>query len=68
MFDPKNMQVPCVGVSIGAELIFAVLEAKNTAGKIKVHTNDFEVFVAFAHKGLHSKRLAILTKLWQCQS
>lgn len=64
MFDPKGKQVPCVGVSIGVERIFAVLEAKNAAEKIKVRTNDVEVFVAAAHKGLQEKRLEFLTRLW----
>jgi histidyl-tRNA synthetase len=64
MFDPKGKQVPCVGVSIGVERIFAVLEAKNAKEKVKVRTNEVEVFVASAHKGLHEKRLEILTRLW----
>ena len=29
MFDPKGKQVPCVGVSIGIERIFSILEAKS---------------------------------------
>ena len=64
MFDPKGKQVPCVGVSIGVERIFAVLEARNAAEKIKMRTNDVQVYVCSAHKGLHEKRLEILTKLW----
>ncbi len=28
MFDPKNRDVPCVGVSIGIERLFSVMEAK----------------------------------------
>jgi histidyl-tRNA synthetase len=64
MFDPKGKQVPCVGVSIGVERIFAVLEAKNAKQKIKGRTNEVEVYVASAHKGLHEKRLEILTRLW----
>ncbi|XP_058128253.1 histidine--tRNA ligase isoform X1 [Anopheles ziemanni] len=61
MFNPKRKQVPCVGVSIGVERIFSILEAKATA---KTRTNETEVYVVSAHKGLHLKRLEILNKLW----
>ena len=64
MFDAKGKQVPCVGVSIGVERIFSVLEAKASAAGIKQRTNDIEVYVASAHKGLHEKRLGILNDLW----
>ncbi|XP_073834054.1 histidine--tRNA ligase isoform X2 [Musca autumnalis] len=64
MFDPKGKQVPCVGVSIGVERIFSVIEAKTAASGVKQRTNDIEVYVASAHKGLHEKRLSILNDLW----
>lgn len=64
MFDPRGKQVPCVGVSIGVERIFAVLEAKQAAEKTKTRTTEVEVYVASAHKGLHEKRLEILNQLW----
>ncbi|XP_055915049.1 histidine--tRNA ligase, cytoplasmic isoform X1 [Eupeodes corollae] len=64
MFDPKSKQVPCVGVSIGVERIFSVLEAKNAASGVKTRTTEIEAYVASAHKGLHEKRLQILNQLW----
>lgn len=64
MFDPRGKQVPCVGVSIGVERIFAVLEAKQAAEKVKVRTTEIDVYVASAHKGLHERRLQILSQLW----
>lgn len=64
MFDAKGKQVPCVGVSIGVERIFAILEAKNAAENTKVRTSEVQVYVASAHKGLHEKRLEMLAKLW----
>lgn len=64
MFDAKGRQVPCVGVSIGVERIFAVLEAKHASTGMKQRTNDVEVYVASAHKNLHEKRLSIVTSLW----
>lgn len=65
MFDPKGKQVPCVGVSIGVERIFSVLEAKYAALGTKMRTNDVQVYVASAHKGLHDKRLSVIADLWQ---
>ena len=64
MFDTKNKQVPCVGVSIGVERIFSIIEAKHAADKTKVRTSEVQVYVASAHKGLHEKRLEVLAKLW----
>ncbi|ALC41647.1 Aats-his [Drosophila busckii] len=64
MFDPRGKAVPCVGVSIGVERIFSVLEARAAANKTKLRTNDVEVFVASAHKGLHEQRLRVLNQLW----
>jgi histidyl-tRNA synthetase len=64
MFDSKGKQVPCVGVSIGVERVFAIIEAKNEREKTKVRTSDVQVYVASAHKGLHEKRLEMLAKLW----
>ncbi|XP_055544297.1 histidine--tRNA ligase isoform X2 [Wyeomyia smithii] len=61
MFNPKRKQVPCVGVSIGVERIFSILEAK---AQQKVRTTEVEVYVASAHKGLHLKRMEVLNMLW----
>ncbi|XP_063702859.1 histidine--tRNA ligase [Culicoides brevitarsis] len=64
MFDQKKRQVPCVGVSIGVERVFSVLEAKYAKDGYKIRTTEVDVYVASAHKGLHEKRLEILTRLW----
>ena len=64
MFDSKKKQVPCVGISIGVERIFSVIENKFANEGIKTRTNEIEVYVASAHKGLHEKRLKILSDLW----
>ncbi|XP_062538711.1 histidine--tRNA ligase, cytoplasmic isoform X1 [Armigeres subalbatus] len=61
MFNPKRKQVPCVGVSIGVERIFSILEAKSQQ---KIRTTEIQVYVASAHKGLHLKRMEVLNKLW----
>ncbi|CAK1551908.1 unnamed protein product [Leptosia nina] len=64
MFDSKNKQVPCVGVSIGVERIFSVLEAKLAAGDISVRTTDIDVYVASAQKNFLDERMKICAELW----
>lgn len=64
MFDSKGKCVPCVGVSIGVERIFSVLEAKYASEGVKLRTNEVDVYVVSAHKGLHEKRLKIVADLW----
>lgn len=44
MFDPKGRQVPCVGVSIGIERVFSILESRaKAAGGQSVRTVDTQV-------------------------
>lgn len=64
LFDPKHKQVPCVGVSIGIERIFAVLEAKQAAENRKIRTTDVEVYVASAQKNLFEERMKLCRELW----
>ncbi|XP_012528229.1 histidine--tRNA ligase, cytoplasmic isoform X1 [Monomorium pharaonis] len=65
MFDSKNKNVPCVGVSVGVERIFSVMEAKLANKGLKTRTAEIEVFVASAQKNLHEERMKILADLWQ---
>lgn len=64
MFDSKNKQVPCVGISVGVERIFSVLEAKLAAGDISVRTSDVDVYVASAQKNFLNERMKICAELW----
>ncbi|KAJ8981150.1 hypothetical protein NQ317_013815 [Molorchus minor] len=64
MFDPKNKEVPCVGVSIGVERLFAVMEAKLVASNKKQRTTEVEVFVATAQKNLLEERMKVCSELW----
>ncbi|XP_031623207.1 histidine--tRNA ligase, cytoplasmic-like [Contarinia nasturtii] len=63
VFDAKGRSEPCVGVSIGVERIFAVLESKVAKEGIKP-ANSTDVYVMSAHKGLHEQRLQIVNRLW----
>ncbi|XP_030023570.2 histidine--tRNA ligase, cytoplasmic isoform X2 [Manduca sexta] len=64
MFDSKHKQVPCVGVSIGVERVFSVLEAKLAAGDIAVRTSDIDVYVASAQKNFLEERIKVCAELW----
>lgn len=64
MFDSKKKSIPCVGLSLGVERIFNVLETKLNHESVKTRTNEVEVFVATAQKNLYEERMKILTILW----
>ncbi|KAJ0049831.1 hypothetical protein NL108_003601, partial [Boleophthalmus pectinirostris] len=64
MFDPKGRKVPCVGVSIGIERIFSIMEQKAEACTEKVRTTEVQVMVASAQKNLLEERLKLVTELW----
>eukprot|EP00095_Tigriopus_kingsejongensis_P004386 maker-scaffold1072_size64607-snap-gene-0.17 protein:Tk04386 transcript:maker-scaffold1072_size64607-snap-gene-0.17-mRNA-1 annotation:"histidine--trna cytoplasmic-like" len=62
MFDSKKRDVPCVGVSIGIERLFSIMEAN--LSKTKVRTTETQVYVTTAQKNLHEERLKICRELW----
>ncbi|XP_019901363.1 histidine--tRNA ligase isoform X1 [Esox lucius] len=64
MFDPKGRKVPCVGVSIGIERVFSILEQKAEASAEKVRTTETQVMVASAQKNLLEERLKLTAELW----
>ncbi|XP_031462933.1 histidine--tRNA ligase, cytoplasmic-like isoform X2 [Phasianus colchicus] len=63
-FDPKGRKVPCVGVSIGIERIFSILEHRMKAAGEKVRTTETQVMVATPQKHLLSARLKLISELW----
>ncbi|XP_074012807.1 histidine--tRNA ligase, cytoplasmic isoform X5 [Numenius arquata] len=64
MFDPKGRKVPCVGVSIGIERIFSILEQRVEASEEKIRTTETQVLVASAQKKLLEERLKLIAELW----
>ena len=62
MFDSKHKNVPCVGVSIGVERVFSVLEARLVSKKVR--TTEVEVYVASAQKNLLEERMKLCRELW----
>ncbi|KAM6299717.1 histidine--tRNA ligase, cytoplasmic-like [Aegotheles albertisi] len=64
MFDPKGRKVPCVGVSIGIERIFSILEQRLEASGEKVRTTETQVLVATPQKHMIAARLKLISELW----
>ncbi|XP_061378966.1 histidine--tRNA ligase, cytoplasmic isoform X1 [Danaus plexippus] len=64
MFDTKNKQVPCVGISVGVERVFSVLEARLAAGELSVRPSEVDVYVASAQKDFLTTRMRICNELW----
>jgi len=65
MFDPKNRSVPCVGVSIGIERLFSIMEANLAKESSKIRTVETEVCVITAQKNLVEERMKIIAELWK---
>ncbi|KAK7571936.1 hypothetical protein V9T40_014408 [Parthenolecanium corni] len=63
MFDAKKRNVPCVGISLGVERLFSVIEAKNAKEKTRVRVVDTQVYVASAQKNLVEERMKICREL-----
>lgn len=61
MFDANKRQVPCVGVSVGVERIFSILEQK---WKDSLKPYDVQVYVASAQKDMIEHRLRLVNALW----
>ena len=56
--------VPCVGVSLGIERLFALMEKKVAAGEVKIRSTASEVYVVSGQKGQLENRVSILNELW----
>lgn len=65
MFDPKHKSVSCVGMSLGIERIFSVLETTIASKGGKTRTTEVQVYVAAAQKNLHEERMRLLVELWE---
>ncbi|XP_007430703.1 histidine--tRNA ligase, cytoplasmic-like [Python bivittatus] len=63
-FDSKGYKVPCVGVSIGVERIFSIIEQNNEMSKKKIRTTETQVLVATPQKNFLALRMKFISKLW----
>ncbi|NXF16493.1 SYHC protein, partial [Rhodinocichla rosea] len=57
-------KVPCVGVSIGIERIFSILEQRLEASGEKLRTTETQVLVATPQKHLLAARMKLISELW----
>ncbi|XP_072171384.1 histidine--tRNA ligase, cytoplasmic-like isoform X1 [Diadema setosum] len=64
MFDAKNKKVPCVGVSIGIERVFSIMEAKAQQSEAVVRTIETQVLVASAQPNMLVERMKLCNDLW----
>ncbi|KAL0269022.1 UNVERIFIED_CONTAM: hypothetical protein PYX00_010766 [Menopon gallinae] len=64
MFDSNHKSIPCVGVSIGVERLFTVMESQLANKNEKIRTTEVQVFVASAHNGLLEEKLKLCRELW----
>ena len=64
MFQAKASQtVPCVGVSLGVERLFAILERRAIAAEGVQRSNETQVLV-WSGKGLLAERIKLMGELW----
>eukprot|EP00127_Corallochytrium_limacisporum_P000457 Clim_evm13s13 gene=Clim_evmTU13s13 len=65
MFAKGGKKVPCVGVSIGIERIFSIIEEREKKKSNKVNrTTHTEVMVISGQKGLTVERMKVCSLLW----
>lgn len=57
-----NLQIPCVGVSIGVERVFSILMSKQKTAEIK--SNQTEVYIISVGDGLLKERMQIAKQCW----
>ena len=62
MFSGKN--IPAIGVSIGIERVFAILEKKAEEEK-KIRATKTQILIAQVGKNLTTERMKILGELWK---
>ncbi|KAL8194144.1 UNVERIFIED_CONTAM: hypothetical protein K2H54_001106 [Gekko kuhli] len=63
-FGKKGQKVPCVGVSIGVERLFSVIEQQLEMSKEKIRTKETQVLVAAAQKDFLAGRMKLIAELW----
>eukprot|EP00116_Pleurobrachia_bachei_P019370 sb/3479632/ len=61
MFAPKGRSIPCVGVSIGIERLFSIMERRMK----DIKTSVVKVLVVSGQKGLMKERMKLLNLLWK---
>eukprot|EP00474_Spongospora_subterranea_P002235 CRZ02693.1 hypothetical protein [Spongospora subterranea] len=65
MFLPSNKQIPAVGVSIGIERIFTIIQERERQKKGGIQQTYTQVMVASVGGDLTLERMAICAELWK---
>ncbi|KAJ3232962.1 hypothetical protein HDU81_002582 [Chytriomyces hyalinus] len=68
MFSPSGKKIPCVGVSVGVERVFAILLAKMRAAKAtakKPRTTATQVYLVGLGNGHLESRMKVARCLWE---
>jgi hypothetical protein len=63
MFSPSSTQTPCVGVSIGIERVFTIME-RRAAETLAAQASQMQVFIASIGPDLITERMKIAKLLW----
>eukprot|EP00981_Chlorochromonas_danica_P002793 scaffold539_cov187-Ochromonas_danica.AAC.14 len=66
MFSPSNTQTPCVGISIGVERVFTIMERRAEQLKLAQRV-DIQVYIASIGADLLVHRMQVARLLWQAQ-
>lgn len=64
MFSASGVQTPCVGVSIGIERVFTIMEKKAEDLKL-MQTTNIQVFIASIGDNMMAERMKVAKLLWQ---
>lgn len=60
----KKDPVPCVGVSVGVERVYSIMEMRRRQGDLKIRGKETEVLIMnFGKEGLLKERMALAKKL-----
>lgn len=65
MFSSSGQQTPCVGVSIGVERVFTILEKKAAESAAAAQHSDIQVYIASIGAGFVPERMKIAKLLWK---
>ena len=63
MFSASGSQTPCVGVSIGVERVFTIMEKKAEALGL-MHSSNVQVYIASIGADLIPERMKVARRLW----
>jgi len=64
MFSVSNSQTPCVGVSIGIERVFRIMEEKSQASNALQQQSSIDVYIASIGSGLLVERMKLARVFW----